>query len=131
MANEFDKYKTSFTRKELNAASVILRVLPNSRGKLNAVNLKRIKDGLLQKYGMHVNTAQISRLIRWLRTSLQLKNIIQTRDGYHVSTNLRELQTYRDSLAEEVRERKEIMIVIDADIRNWHNEQEKEEELPF
>tara|TARA_R110002167_G_scaffold178227_5_gene377944 strand:- start:130 stop:540 length:411 start_codon:yes stop_codon:yes gene_type:complete len=108
MITLFEEYTYELTEYELETlVPIVVKGLKNKHGKENAITNKTICAKLKEK-GYKANEPRLRKVIHHIRVLQLIVGLCCNSKGYYVTTSLKELGRYVESLAQRIRSQQEI-----------------------
>lgn len=94
----FEEETEELTQYELEVlVPIMVKGLSTKIGSKSAITNKRIREKLSEK-DIDVSDPRIRKVINYIRMNLLVKNLIASSKGYYISTDIKEIEEYRQGL---------------------------------
>lgn len=91
----FEDFTVELSESRKAVAKQVADYFNNSaKGKISALTNREISN----RFDSSMHSAHVRKLIQYIRLNGMVKNLIATSDGYYVSSDENEIQTYKKSL---------------------------------
>lgn len=131
MIKNFEEITVELTEIEQKIVPVIVRRFKNKPGRENIVTNKEMIAGISRQYSVKLTEPRIRKIVQFIRINKLLPGLIGTSNGYFLTKNVEELESWIESMKQRENALRESRIRAEEDLEEmkqhyFHQENEKQ-----